>query len=247
MQPTQTTQKIKLPKYTLLEKSNTGGHCDRCDRSLKNVYVIRNNESKEVGHYGSGCAKKVMGISITDMVQENINYENQNKRIESEENFEKSSRANIQSFTEAEPEMIDFIENNTENNIIKDMKKRIEESGSLTEGQYNAVKIMMIPFDEIDKDTKVDMIVRPIKLTIDQNHYGWEYNIIAVTDNNTKVKIYFSSLNAEKESILEDSKIIDIDSYGHRYGRVNLNNDVKIHLVGTFDGYKIKRAKIHTI
>jgi len=68
---------IKIPEYTILSEDNKGGVCYECGRKIKNVYVIRNNKTKEINEYGSGCAKKVMGISVAKCYKENKDFEEQ--------------------------------------------------------------------------------------------------------------------------------------------------------------------------
>jgi len=238
------TSKIELPKFTLLEKTNTGGHCDRCGRAIKNVYSIRNNETKECGHYGAGCAKKVMGMSITEVYEANKAYDEAIKRFEKETLEEENGRTFVQEFKEAEPEMLEYIVNNLDNNFIADMKKQIEEKGSLTDAQYAAVWSMMKPFVELEKGSKIETLIYPIKMKIEESMYGWQYTVIGLNENNEKIRVYFSSLNKQKEDVLENAKILEIDNYGNRYGKTRIELDNPIKVKGTFDGYKLKRAKI---
>jgi len=242
---------IQLPKFTLLEKlyaSDAMACCSRCGREIKNSYLIRNNETGEVNNYGSGCAKKVMGISITEVVEQNKAYEEAVARAAREEEMEAMGRTFIEAFQEAEPEMLQFIaEGAEENSFLADMKKMIEEKGSLTDPQYQAVWRMMLPFADLEKGEKVDMVVYPLQLKIEEGMYGWSYTIVAATEDKKKVRIFFSSLNEQKEADLQWANVLEVDRYGNRYGRTTIAMDNPIRVKGTFDGYKIKRAKIETI
>jgi len=238
---------INLPKFTLLEKNNLGSCCDGCGRTLKNVYVVRNNETKKTGHFGSGCFKKFTdGKSITEVVEEQKLYEKAVKQTERDEIQEANGRSFIESFQEAEPEMLEFILNNLDNNFVKNMKERIETSGSLTKSQYESLFRMMRPFAVFNKDEKVTLKVFPSKVEIRRNNFGYndfEYLVIAFTENDELVKIYFSSLNEQKEKVLIDSNVLDFDN-GSYIGLSYIEKNNPILVSGVFDGYKIKRAKI---
>jgi hypothetical protein len=239
---------IKLPKFTLVEKlSSTDAisNCDRCGREIKHSYLIRNNETGETNSYGSGCAHKVMGISITEMVEENIAYEREVEKQAREAEMEAMGKTYIQAFEEADPEMLKFIaEGAEENDFLADMKKRIEESGSLTDGQYQAVWRMMLPFADLEKGTKVDMKVYPLKVDVTEGMYGRQYMVTAVTENMEKVRIFFSRMDDEKDRILINAKVWGFDKNWNTFGRPYNGLDNPIYVKGTFDGYKIKRAKI---
>jgi hypothetical protein len=237
-------QTIQLPEFTLLEKNNIGGQCDRCDHELKYVYVIRDNKTGKVGHYGSGCAQKVMGMPISEVVRQNEAYEEEVKRIEREKEFEAMGRTYVQAFEEANPEMLAFIaEGAEENAFLSDMKKTIEEKGSLTENQFHAVWRMMLPFAQFEKGEKVDLVVYPSKFSWSEGMYGWSYTAVCITENKEKVRVFFSSLNDQKERVLADAGVIRFDRGDlESISRIDMENPIRV--TGTFDGYKIKRAKI---
>jgi len=236
------TIQLTLPKFTLLEKlyaSDAISCCDRCDREIKNSYIIRNNEDNSVHSYGSGCAKHVMGISITEVVEQNKAYDEDQKRIGREAEQEAMGRTYIQSFNEANPKMLQFIaEGATDNNFLSDMKKRIEETGSLTDGQFHAVYRMMLPFAQLDDKVK-DMKVYPSKVQAQEGQWGWSYTVTCITENDEKVRIFFSSLNLANGDLLEKCGVLDGDLFPSRIDKEN-----PILVSGSFDGYKIKRAKI---
>ena len=237
---------IKIPQYSLLEKNNLGSQCDSCGRELKNVYVIRDNVSKETFHFGSGCAHNHMGKSVTEVYNENKEYDKAVKQAEREEEMEAMGRTFVQEFEEANPEMLAFIdEGSTGNNFLADMKAKIEESGTLTKGQYDAVFRMMLPFADLEKDAKIkDMIVYPSAVKIEEGQWGWSYTITAITEDDKKVRIFFSSLNEQKEGVLASASILRINNRGEYETSSIITKDNPILVSGSFDGYKLKRAKI---
>jgi len=235
---------IELPQFTLLEKNNIGSQCDRCGRELLNVYIIRDNVSKETFHFGSGCAAHHMGKTVTEVYKENEAYKNAVAKAEHEAEMESMGRTFVQEFEEANPEMLKFIdEGSTNNNFLSDMKAKIQESGSLTKGQFDAVFRMMLPFADIEKDTKIkDMVVYPSAIKIEEGQWGWSYTVTCITEDDKKVRIFFSSMNEQKEKVL--SSVLRINNHGEyeTYSVITKDNPIKVS--GTFDGYKIKRAKI---
>ncbi len=142
--------------------------------------------------------------------------------------------------------MLKFIEDNQDNSFLVSIKDRIKETGSLTTNQYNAVWIMMHPF-MTGEERKIDAFVYPVKFKIEEGYYGWQYTVVAITETGEKVNIFFSSVNDQKELVLKGAKVLEIDGYGNRNGRSYIKLDNPIHVKGTFDGYKIKRAKISSV
>jgi len=133
--------------------------------------------------------------------------------------------------------------NNTDNSFVSSLKKQIEQKGSLTESQYSALWIMMKPFSKIDKNTKINETLYPVSMKIKEGYYGYEYMVICLNTKGEKLRVYFSSLNNQKEEVLEKAKVLEVmnkDYLFHNY--IKLDNPIKVQ--GTFDGYKVKRAKI---
>ena len=235
---------MQLPKFSLLQKDNLDiCSCDRCGRSIKNSYTIKNNETDEVGVYGAGCDQVMMGgKTITEIVQEVIAYEKYEKELD----VERMGKIRVQTFSEVNPEMMKFISEGAEDNsFLRDMEKRIQETGSLTENQFFAVDLMMKDFADLGTKVK-DLIVEPVTMRINLGFMGgWDYTVIALTENDEKVRIYFSSLSLENEELLKDLGVLSIDRDGD-WVTYNVPEDrrKKILLSGAFDGYKVKRAKI---
>ena len=123
---------MTLPKYSLIEKNNLGSSCDGCGRAIKNVYKLKNNETGEVGEFGSGCAKNFMdGKSITELGVEATAYKN----WLAEEDIRQQGGIRVQEFKELNPEMLAYIDANTGFLFLADMKLAIEKYGVLTQTQ----------------------------------------------------------------------------------------------------------------
>jgi len=235
---------LKLPKFSLLEKNNLGGECSCCGRSIKYVYTIRENKSKEVLDYGSGCAKKAMGISVSKMVEENIAYEKAVKQAKIDEDMAERGRTYIEAFEEANPEMLAYIEENYEgNNFLTDIKTRIELSGTLSKPQFDAVFRAMLPVAQLPEKFK-DLSVYILTMSAKEGQWGWSYTVIAMTEKNEKIRIFFSSLSDKNEAFLRKLGVLSINDFGKYMFASTTDKRFPIKLSGSFDGYKVKRAKI---
>jgi len=103
----------------------------------------------------------------------------------------------------------------------------------------------MLDWTDLENGQKVDIDIKPIQMKIENGMYGWTYTLIGMTKDKKKVRVHFSSLNEQKQRVLVDSGILEFDT--HLVGRTCIDLNSTINVKGTFDGYKIKRAKIELL
>jgi hypothetical protein len=237
----QTTQ-IKLPLFILLSKeSNTSACCDACGRSLKHVYTVKNTETNEEQSLGSGCVKEVCGKSISDIITEKEQYDKVIRHIESLETLEKTKKAHKTTFKELNPEMLEYIESNLDNSFIRSMKERIEETGTLTNKMFSAVYSMMLPVADLPEKFK-NLEFKVIRFKKTEGEWGPSYTLYGEVQGKL-IRIFFSSMN-DKHNELFLNSVYDYEGYAYD----NLfEQELKFKVSGSFDGYKIKRAKVEAI
>jgi len=235
--------KIKTPKYLILSKitnSPTEIMCEHCSRSLLHPNHIKNTETSETFYLGDTCTKNYLGVEIKDIVNETKEY---NENIAHQENYEKEEsirRTFVQSFREVNIEMMQYIENNQDNNFMVDMKKRIEETGTLTKNMYTAIYCSMLKESKLDEKIK-DLEFNAIKISKKENQWGMTYTLFGETNEGELIRVFFSSLNEKNFNLFVDKKIMDRDGF---ISEDILDNKISFLVSGNFDGYKIKRAKI---
>lgn len=233
----------KLPKYSLLEKNNLGSQCARCGRELLNVYVIKDNETGEVEHYGSGCAEKAMGRTIQQVYLDGVAYKN----AMAEYDLEQNSKTRVQEFEEVNADMWAFICDNLDDGFFSDMKKAIEKYGSLTPGQYEAVYVSMIPLADLPEKVQ-NLELQVIGVKVSYSDFGYypqaNYTLFCETAENTLVRVYFSSLSDKNYEFLANKGIVRISRDGEYEWLATSKNKKPISVGGQYDGYKIKRVKL---
>jgi len=146
----------------------------------------------------------------------------------------------IKTFKEVNEDMMKYIINNQDNSFIKSMKNRIEETGTLSKNMYSVVYSMMLPVANLDSKNK-DLSFRLIRVMKKEGEYGSNYTLFGETTEGL-IRIFFSSLDKVKD-LLIDKKVIDYD--GMFFEDV-LDKNIYMKVSGTFDGYKIKRAKLNS-
>ena len=230
---------INLPKYTLLEKNNLGAICDGCGRDIKHVYKLRNNETGEIGEFGSGCAKNFMhGKTITEVVEEAISY----KRALAEEDRVNNGAIRVQEFKEINSEMMDYINDNIDFSFLASMKEHIEKNGSLTEAQFDVVYGMMLEVAELEPKVK-DLELEVFRVKVAHNDFGTNYTLLGETEDHKLVRVYFSSISLKNEEILINKEILRVVHSDYVF-RASTEFKRKITVQGSFDGYKLKRVKL---
>lgn len=234
-------ERLTLPEYTVLEKISNitvEEHCDHCNRLIKNVNVIRNNKLGTTFRLGGTCTMNFLGKTVNEINEENTDYIISVKIFD--ENQEETARRREfkRTFQEAEPKMLEYIEQNQSNPFIRSMSSRIESTGSLTKNMYSAVYVMMLPKAELPK--KVEKLkFRAIKLIKRRNDFGDTYTLVGEVDGKS-INIYFSSLNEKHTELFADEYIMqDSGIYDNL-----LSRNVLLTVSGNFDGNKITRAKV---
>ena len=230
---------MQLPKYSLIEKNNLGSSCDGCGRAIKHVYKLKNNKTGEVGEFGSGCAKNFMhGKSITELGEETTAYNN----WMAEEDIRQQGGIRVQEFQELNPEMLAYIDANADFSFLANMKEAIEKYGVLTQNQYDVVYGMMLEPAQLDDKIK-DLELSIFRVKVAHNDFGTNYTLLGETADNKLVRVYFSSMSIKNEDILINKEILRLDSDGYVF-RASTEFPRKLNVSGSFDGYKLKRAKI---
>jgi len=97
----------------------------------------------------------------------------------------------------------------------------------------------MLPVAQLDTKIK-DLEVQVIRFSKKEGQYGWSYTLFCETQDGELVRVFFSSID-KYEELLQDKKIIDRD--GMIYENI-LDRKPTLKVSGSFDGYKVKRAKI---
>ena len=230
---------MTLPKYSLIEKNNLGSSCDGCGRAIKNVYKLKNNETGEVGEFGSGCAKNFMdGKSITELGVEATAYKN----WLAEEDIRQQGGIRVQEFKELNPEMLAYIDANTGFLFLADMKLAIEKYGVLTQTQYDVVYGMMLEPAVLDTKIK-DLELDIFRVKVNHSDWGTNYMLLGETADHKLVRVYFSSMSEKNEEILINKEILRLDGYDYTF-RASTEFPRRIKVSGSYDGYKVKRAKV---
>jgi hypothetical protein len=237
------SNEIVVPEFILvgkaynLEETRT---CECCGRDIHNVNIIKNTHTNEVKEMGTGCTLKTLGKSVREIEKDTENYEKELKKLKNAEAERERKIRFVETFKEANPEMLQYIENNVEIPFINSMKERLEEYGTLTNSMFYAVYCMMLPDAKLDSKVQ-NLLVKPIRFTKKEGNYGSFYTLFAETENKELIKIHFSSINKKnKELFIEKGIIDDKDDICDDIYRKN----IKLVVSGNYDGYKIKRAKI---
>jgi hypothetical protein len=234
---------IAIPEYILVEKAynlEDARTCDCCGRAIHNVNVIKNTETKEVQELGTGCALNTLGKSVKDIGAETEEYEKAIKQKNFEDIEKARKKTVVQRFNEANPEMLEYIENNLHISFISSMKDRIEEYGTLTNSMFYAVYTMMLDVAQLPNKVQ-DLRVKAIRFTKKESQFGTVFTLFAETDTKELVRIYFSSMNDKNDNLFIEKGIYD------KQGFISDNiyeRDIYFTVKGSFDGYKLKRVKI---
>lgn len=234
---------MTLPKYIVLEKINNtkiAHECDCCGRDIIHVNYIKDTETGETLHLGTTCTKNYTGKSLNDINVENGAYEKAQKAQYEAEEFESQKKTFVQTFKEVDSAMFDYIENNQDNSFLKAMKERIEETGTLSKNMYAVIYSMMLPVAQLTPKVK-DLEFKAIRFKKAEGHFGMTYTLFGETDNGELIRVFFSSMNERHNEIMLGEKIYDGE--GFVYDNI-LDRDVRFTVSGSFDGYKIKRAKL---
>ena len=237
---------IVVPEFILIRKAynlEEARTCKCCGRPIHNVNVIKNTFTNEVKEMGTGCTLKTLGKSVREIEKDTENYKKEIQKFQNAVKERETKIRVIEAFKETNPEMIEYIENNTKIPFIHSMKERLEEYGTLTNSMFYTVYSMMIPDAKLDSKVH-NLIVKPIRFIKKEGPYGNYFTLFAETEKKELVKIHFSSINKKneklfiKKGIMEGKDFIYDDIY---------SKDIKLVVNGTYDGYKIKRVKIEEV
>ena len=179
------------------------------------------------------------GKSITEVVEEAQEYKN----YLAEEDIRTEGATRVQEFKELNPEMMDYIEDNCADILfLVSMKEAIQKYGVLTQGQFDAVYAMMLEPAELGDKVK-DLELDIFKVKVGYSDWGNTYMLLGETIDNELVRVYFSSMSEKNEKILIDKEILKISGFDYEF-RPTTDFKRKLTVSGSYDGYKIKRAKI---
>ena len=134
---------------------------------------------------------------------------------------------------------MEYIENNQDNTFIYDMKRTVEEKGTLTNGMYSTIYAMMLPVAELPEKVK-DLEFKVIKFSKKESFYGISYTLLGEV-NGELIRIFFSSMNKKHNDLFLDNRIYDMEGF---ISSNLIDRDLHFKVSGSFDGYKIKRAKV---
>ncbi len=236
---------MKLPDYSLLKKTNFGGTCARCNRSIKYVYTIKDNITGIVNEFGSGCAKKFMdGKTIKEVVTEGIAYD----KAVRDEDLASNGKLRVQEFKELNKEMMEYIDAHQDFDFLVSMKEQIEKNGTLTPKQYDVVYGMMLPVAELDAKIK-DVTLNIFRVKVDYVDFGYRggnntYTLLGETEDHKLVRVYFSSMSEKNQDLLVNKGVMRITRDGDPEWLVSVERPATITVSGSFDGYKLKRVKL---
>lgn len=223
---------MQLPKLSILSiQRNVGGECDHCGRHLKHVVLIRDNETNTTMNLGTGCVKSMSGKTLKQIYAEEKAYKIALKEFDIETN----AKIRVQNFKELNEDMMNYIEKNQDNQFLRSMKTVIEETGTLTTNMYAVVYSMMLPVAQLSNKVK-DLQGRVIRIKEGSSNFGYrtQFNYTLFCDvNGELVRVFFSSDEMINDLGLRQDNVFDLD--------------IKININGTFDGYKVKRAKISKV
>lgn len=227
---------IQMPKYMILEvRRNDFQYCDKCSHPIKNVYVVKDTESNDILNLGSGCVKSHTGKSAKELYAEEKAFKVYQESLDLEQN----ARTRVQAFKELNPEMLAYLEANADNSFCKAMIEQIEKFGTLTPTQYAVVYSMMLPVAQLPEKIK-DIKIKPIRFKKVEGYYGMQYTLYGEYEGSL-VRVYFTSINENNNTAMMMHGVYDRD--GAVYTNM-LENASEITVSGSFDGYKIKRAKL---
>ena len=234
---------IILPKYIVLTNITNiqvETFCTCCGRKLLHPNYIKNTETNETFYLGSTCTKKYLGLSVKEINEENDTYNTDTAKADAFEKSKSARRTFVESFKEVNSEMMAYIVNNQSNNFIKSMKERIEETGTLTKNMYAVVYSMMLEVADLPDKFK-DLEFTAIRFTKKEGHFGISYTLYGETEDHKLIRVFFSSMNEKHNDIMIENKIYDTE--GFTSDNI-LERKLKFTVSGSFDGYKIKRAKL---
>lgn len=231
---------IKLPLFSIISvKRNVGGCCDHCGRNLKHVVTLKDNSNNKVLDLGTGCVKTFTGKNLKEIYAEEKIHQSQLRELD----IETKARARVFNFKEVNPEMMNYIENNQNNQFIRNMKKVIEERGTLSSNMYATVYSMMLPVANLDEKVK-DLDATLIRIKKDTNNFGYQsadtYTLFCET-NGELIRVFFSSMTDKLNTLLKDKGVYTSD--GEQIPEL-FDKQIHLNVSGSFDGYKIKRAKL---
>ena len=238
------TPSLKIPDYIILQNLSNVQEgsikCDHCNRLLKHPNLIKDTKTNREFYLGNTCTLNFLGKSIKDIKSETEDFEKETQKINEMKLSENKKEECIKTFKEVNEDMMKYIINNQDNSFIKSMKNRIEETGTLSKNMYSVVYSMMLPVANLDSKNK-DLSFRLIRVMKKEGEYGSNYTLFGETTEGL-IRIFFSSLDKVKD-LLIDKKVIDYD--GMFFEDV-LDKNIYMKVSGTFDGYKIKRAKLNS-
>lgn len=233
---------MNIPEYIIVRKElYTVAECDACGKSLKHSYIVKNTITGAHSTLGSGCVQKVTGNTVKELYTIYTEYENSIR----EEKIQQEQKLKVQDFKEANPDMMKFIEDgaNKGDTFLLDMKQSLETYGTLTQGQYSAVYTSMLEVKELDPKVK-DLCVTIIRVKKSFSHFGENVTLFCESDDNKLVRVYFSGWTDALNNFFIDNRLFD----EHNNVKKRLMEiKQKICVSGSFDGYKIKRAKIRNV
>jgi len=233
---------MNLPKFIIVKKeTTTEAVCDACNRAIKHTFVVKNTQNGTHSTLGSGCVEKVTEQTVKQLYSKQSEYD----RFIKEQNIISENQSKVQEFKEANPDMMKFIEDGATrgDSFLIDMKKTIETKGTLTQGQYAAVYTSMLDVKEIDSKVK-DLCVTIVRVKTSFNAYGETVTLFCETEDNKLVRVYFSGWTESLNNFFLDNKLFDTN--GKVKERI-MDIRQNLYVSGTFDGYKIKRAKIRNV
>ena len=134
------------------------------------------------------------------------------------------------------------------------MKEKVEEQGSIPVNALKAIKVMMIPFKELEKGEMVEgtFEVLSFKADIEESRYSSNVDIIiwALSEDGKKFRV--KTTNSKTNSDFVD-QVIDMLKHENEYAGGREYYTLKhypergaysINVKGKYDGWKVSRAKI---
>lgn len=223
---------MNTPKFLLLEKhTDLNCDCTRCGRPIKHTYIVKETSNGTIHKLGTGCVKKITGKVVHELATESEKY-----KIEQEKLFEiQQKEARVDTFRELNVDMMKFIEHNKDGNeFLESIFETIEYRGTLTHKQHEAVEDMMMPKASLP-DKFTNMKFKPIRLKSNVNRWGYYYTLLGEVGGK-RFRIHMTDINKKHASIFNELEIeTDKD-----LSKLNL----ELYVSGSFDGYKVKRARI---
>jgi hypothetical protein len=139
---------------------NMGGICELCGASIKDDYIVFDNETNSYKSFGPVCSEKATNKTIAKLKQELSDNMLELRRKHQKDAYEEEVLLKRKIFRDLNPQIFEYLINNKDDNLfVSDMYNNLIKYGTISDKQVIAIELMMCTDAVLNSGERIELPV----------------------------------------------------------------------------------------